>query len=50
MEATSRDLETQLSESRVELAIAKKIHAKVDKALVLANEEVICLNALLIKE
>lgn len=50
IEATCRELETQLGKSRMELATARKIQAKTDKALVVANKEVNCLESLLIEE
>lgn len=48
IEAIHHKLETQLKKSRVEFTVAKKTQAKVEEALVVVNEEVKCLKALLI--
>lgn len=48
--ATCQELETQLKEFMVELIACKKIQDKVDEALVVENEEVIHLDALLMED
>lgn len=50
IEATRRELKTQLRKSTVELTADKKIQARIEETLVVANEEVKYLVALLMKD
>lgn len=50
IEATHRDLDTQLENSRVELSRTKKIQAKAMTTMEVINKEIFHLNTLLLEE